>query len=121
MAAFAIPVIAVFFLGMGLYAIAAPTALVRPFGITLTSSTSRSEVRAVYGGFGVAMAGILAIAAVRPDYRIGITLTVAVALVGMAVGRMLSAAIERRRTPFYPDWFYCLVEVGAALLLFSSR
>jgi hypothetical protein len=49
-----IVVVAVFFLGMGIYALAAPAALVRPFGITLGESTSRSEVRAVYGGFGLA-------------------------------------------------------------------
>lgn len=121
MAVFAIVAIAVFFLGMGLYAIAAPTALVRPFGITLTTSTSRAEVRAVYGGFGVAIAGILAVAAVNPDYRTGITLTVAAALAGMALGRIISAVIDRHRTTFYPNWFYCLVELGAALLLFSSR
>ncbi|OBY30453.1 DUF4345 domain-containing protein [Mycolicibacter kumamotonensis] len=121
MAVFAIAFIAVFFLAMGLYALAAPTALAQPLGITLTSSTSRSEVRAVYGGFGVAMAGILGFAAVNPEYRAGITLTAAAALAGMAFGRLLSAVIERRRTPFYPNWFYCLVEVGAALLLFSSR
>ena len=79
MAVFAIAFIAVFFLAMGLYALAAPTALAQPLGITLTSSTSRSEVRAVYGGFGVAMAGILGFAAVNPEYRTGITLTAAAA------------------------------------------
>jgi hypothetical protein len=42
-----IGVIAVFFLGMGSYALAAPAALVRPFGIALGESASRSEVRAV--------------------------------------------------------------------------
>ena len=55
--------IAVFFLGMGLYALAAPAALVRPIGITLGESASRSEVRAVYGGFGLAIAGVLVYAA----------------------------------------------------------
>ena len=50
-----IVVIAVFFLGMGIYALAAPAALIRPFGVNLESPTSRSEVRAVYGGFGLAI------------------------------------------------------------------
>lgn len=45
MAVAVIAVIAVFFLGMGSYALAAPAALVRPFGITLGESASRSEVR----------------------------------------------------------------------------
>jgi hypothetical protein len=38
-----IAVIGVFFLGMGMYALAAPAMLVRPFGITLEQSTSRSR------------------------------------------------------------------------------
>ena len=48
-----VAVIAVFFAGMGVYALAAPDALVRPFGTTLGGAASRSEVRAVYGGFRV--------------------------------------------------------------------
>jgi hypothetical protein len=68
-----IGVIAVFFLVMGLYALAAPAALVRPFGMTLAESASRSEVRAVYGGFGLAIAGVLVFAAANPgDLRAGI-------------------------------------------------
>ena len=64
MAVTVIGIIAVFFLGMGVYALAAPAALVRPFGITLAEDASRSEVRAVYGGFGLAIAAVLAYAAV---------------------------------------------------------
>ena len=48
MAVAVIGVIAVFFLGMGIFALAAPAALVRPFGITLGESASRAEVRAVF-------------------------------------------------------------------------
>jgi len=39
--------------------LAAPAALVRPFRIALAESASRSEVGAVYGGFGLAIAGVL--------------------------------------------------------------
>jgi Domain of unknown function (DUF4345) len=113
-----IVVIAVFFLGMGIYALAAPAALVRPFGISLEQSTSRSEVRAVYGGFGLAIAAVLTYAAWQPDEtRTGIAITVAAALVGMAFGRIISAVVDSR-TPFYPNWFYCLVEIVAAAALF---
>ena len=111
-------VVAVFFLGMGVYALAAPAALVRPFGITLDQSTSRSEVRAVYGGFSLAIAGVLALAAVQPGHRTGILMTVGSALAGMALGRIVSAVIDAR-TPFYPNWFYCLVEIIAAAALFA--
>ena len=119
MAVAVIGVIAVFFLGMGVYAIAAPAALVRPFGITLGKSASRSEVRAVYGGFGLAIAGALVYAAVADgDVRTGILITVGAALAGMAFGR-LAAAVLGDRTAFYPNWFYFLVEVAAAAALFG--
>jgi hypothetical protein len=115
-----IGVIAVFFLGMGIYALAAPAAVVRPFGITLGESASRSEVRAVYGGFGLAIAGVLVFAAVADgDVRKGILITVGAALAGMACGRLVAAALGDRM-PFYPNWFYCLVEAVAAGALFAA-
>ena len=119
MAVAVIAVIAVFFLGMGVYALAAPAALVRPFGITLAESASRSEVRAVYGGFGLAIAAVLAYAAVADgELRSGILITVGAALAGMAFGRV-AAAILGDRTAFYPNWFYFLVEAVAAAVLFA--
>jgi len=114
-----IAVIAVFFLGMGAYALAAPAALIRPFGVALESPVSRSEVRAVYGGFGLAIAAVLAYAALREgDVQKGILITVGAALVGMALGRIVSAVVDQR-TPFYPNWFYFIVEVVAAAALFA--
>ena len=114
-----IAVISVFFAGMGCYALAAPTALIRPFGITLGSAAARSEVRAVYGGFGLAIAGVLGYAAVAgDDVRTGILIAVGAALAGMAFGRLVSAVLDQR-TAFYPNWFYCLVEAIAAVALFA--
>ena len=114
-----IAVIGVFFAGMGCYALAAPTAIIRPFGITLGGASARSEVRAVYGGFGLAIAGVLGYAAVAGDgVRTGIVITVGVALAGMAFGRLVSALLDDR-TAFYPNWFYCLVEAVAAAALLA--
>lgn len=119
MAIAVIVIIGVFFAGMGVYALAAPAALVRPFGITLGEPASRSEVRAVYGGFGLAIAGLLVYAAVADgDFRKGILITVGAALAGMAFGRLVSAVVDAR-TAFYPNWFYCLVEIIAAVALFA--
>jgi len=115
-----ISVVAVFFLGMGLYALAAPASLIRPFGISLSRPESRAEVRAVYGGFGLAIAGVLGYAALHPSASDAILITVAVALAGMAVGRLISAIVDER-TAFYPNWFYFLVEVVlAAALVFAA-
>jgi Domain of unknown function (DUF4345) len=98
--------------------IGVPAALIRPFGITLEQPTSRSEVRAVYGGFGLAIAGVLAYAAIQHEQRTGILITVGAALAGMAFGRIVSAVIDSR-TAFYPNWLYCLVEIIAAAALFA--
>lgn len=106
----------VFFLGMGLFALARPAALIRPFGIMLPIPEARAEVRAVYGGFGVAIAGMLAIAATGHSAREGILITVAAALGGMAFGRLVSGLVDSPKA-FYPNWFYFLVEVVAAAAL----
>ena len=113
-----IGVVALFFLGMGLYGLAAPAALIRPFRITLDSAESRTEVRAVYGGFGVAIAAVLGYAILNSAVHQGVLLTVAMALLGMAFGRLVARAFDRPAS-FYPVWFYFCVEVigGAALLL----
>lgn len=109
---------AVFFAGMGIYGLVAPDRLVAPFDISLGSAAARSEVRAVYGGFGLAIAAVLALALAEPDLRSGILITVAAALAGMAFGRLISAADGRAH--FYPDWFYFVVESVAAAALFIA-
>ena len=52
------------------------------------------------------------------DIRTGVLVTVGAALAGMAFGRLVAAAFGDR-TGFYPNWFYCLVEIIAAAALFS--
>ncbi|MFD8247125.1 DUF4345 family protein [Nocardia sp. NPDC059691] len=114
-------IVGVFFLGMGSYALAAPAALIQPFGIRLTEPSARYEVRAVYGGFGLAMAAVLAVAAIDlAGLRGGIMVAIGAALAGMALGRVLSAVLDER-TAFYPTWFYGAVEaIGAAALFLAA-
>lgn len=113
-------VVALFFFGMGTYGLIAPAALIRPFRLVADTPEARAEIRAVYGGFGIAMAAALLLAAVAGgDLRRGVLLTVGFALAGMAVGRVLSR-VRDRPAGFYPVWFYCCVEVIAAGLLVSA-
>lgn len=115
-----IVVVAVFFLAMGLYGLAAPAALIRPFGVVLSSADARTEVRAVYGGFGIAMAGLLAVAALDVgQVRQGAVLAVACALAGMAVGHLVGWVADRQ-IGFYPTWFYFGVEAVAAGALLGA-
>jgi len=118
-AAVVLGVVGVFFLGMGGYALGSPAGLARPFRIVVDSAESRSEIRAVYGGFGIAVAAVLGVAAFDPGgIRAGAAFTVAAALAGMALGRLVSRAVDRA-VSFYPVWLYFWVEAVAAAGLFA--
>ncbi|KAB2340194.1 DUF4345 family protein [Actinomadura rudentiformis] len=116
-----IGLVAMFFLGMGIFGLIAPATLIKPFGITLASAEARTEVRAVYGGFGVAIALLLACAAADiAELRPGAVVAVGIALAGMAFGRLVGRMADRPAR-FYPSWFYFWVEsLGAAALIAAS-
>lgn len=80
---------------MGVGAIAKPAFVTTQFGILELTQTGCSEVRAVYGAFGIFMPLALMVALRQPELRDGILFTVAAALVGMAAGRLISAAVDR--------------------------
>ncbi|WP_394832662.1 DUF4345 domain-containing protein [Pendulispora rubella] len=111
--------VAAFFLGMGIFGLAAPTRLVAPFRIELDGAEARTEVRAVYGGFGIAIGALLLVAIMRTDLRRGAVVAVAFALLGMAFGRLVARLFERP-SAFYPTWFYFWVELAGAGLLLAS-
>jgi hypothetical protein len=114
-------IIAAGFAAMGLAALARPREVLAQFGVAVDTPDGRNEVRAVYGGFGLAVAALLAVAAVGdPSTSEGIVVAVAFALAGMAGGRLVSGALERPRTA-YPVWVYFLIEVvGATALLVAA-
>ena len=89
--------IAAGFAAMGLVAIMRPYDILAQFGVEVDTVEGRNEVRAVYGGFGLAIAAILAVAVLGdPDTRDGILVAVSIALFGMAGGRLASAARRYR-------------------------
>ena len=115
-----ITIVATFFAGMGAVALMAPEYVSTTVGFRMLTPAGRNEVRAVYGGFGLAMSGLLFAAPSLPAMAAGIYLSVAAALAGMAAGRLLAAAVERPGG-FYPAWFYCGVEAAmAGILLVAS-
>lgn len=107
------------FLVMGGAAIVTPIRVTEQFGIPVLTAAGRNEVRAVYGGFGLAMAGLLATVLVLPDLRAGVTLTIGVALGGMAGGRLLSALMDRTIGRF-PLFYLGLESLAAASLLYLA-
>lgn len=113
-----IVLVAAFFAGMGLVALAWPTRVLAFFGTPELTRDGRNEVRAVYGGFGLAVAGLLLASIRLPEIRSGILVTIAVALLGMAGGRLISTLTDGA-PGFYP-WLFFGVEIVLATLLIAS-
>ena len=113
--------IALLFALMGMAALVSPAFLARSVDSEASSPNFRNEIRAVYGGFGVALALLLAWVSLShsgfaEQMAEGVYLTVAIALGGMAAGRLVSSLIER---PGAKAWLFCGIEfLGAALLVF---
>ena len=113
-------IIAIGFAGMGIAALVRPAFIWAPFGVEPTTPESRNEVRAVYGGFGLAIAALLVLTDDSADLRDGVLVAVAVSLFGMAAGRVVSALVEPRALLRAPG-FFLLVEVGAGALALAAR
>jgi hypothetical protein len=112
--------VAAFFAVMGLYALAVPRNVLGIFDVSVESPDGRNEVRAVYGGFGVAISVLLgAAAAGTGGVREGILVAVGFATAGMAAGRLASRAVERP-SGFWPVWFWFCAEVVAAAILLAA-
>jgi hypothetical protein len=82
------------FAAMGVTLLIWPEAVARVTNQEPTTPEARSEIRAVYGGFGIAVALALFVAMVYSDFRGGIMFTVGLALIGMAAGRGYAAWLE---------------------------
>ncbi len=103
---------------MGVAAIMAPARITAQFGVPSLDRDGRNEVRAVYGGFGVAVATGLLLAILRPELRGPVAAATAVALAGMASGRGVSAILDRGIGRF--PALYGGLELIGALALFAA-
>ena len=83
-----------FFFGMGVLALLRPAVLGRLVELSPETVLARNEVRAVYGGFGVVMALALLWSIGDAVLGPGVQLAVALALLGMAGGRVVSSVAD---------------------------
>ena len=105
---------------MGAGALVRPKLVLEQFGVDAGTVEGRNEVRAVYGGFGLAVAALLAVAVLGDGAeRDGILIAVGVALAGMAAGR-IAGALAERPAGVYPVWVYFAIEVGGAAALLAA-
>lgn len=112
-----VSVIALAFAIMGLAALISPARIPAIFGVGSITVDMANEIRAVYGGFGCAIAGLLVASFIYPSLERGILLTVSIALFGMALGRGVSWAIDRT-IGGYPLLFLGIEIVSAGALLY---
>ena len=81
--------------GMGIFGILKPQTLADDLGFTNNlSADGKSELRAVIGGFGIFMAGLLYFSK-DTNFESGIRLTFATCMIGFASGRVISAIIDK--------------------------
>lgn len=104
---------------MGFGALAFPAKVTMQFGIATLNGDGRNEVRAVYGGFGLAVSGLLLMAIIDATHRTGIALTVGVALLGMAVGRIASWTLDRTISR-WPLTYLWIELIGGAMLMYVA-
>ncbi len=94
MAFLLVSIVALFFLIMGLWALFLTDSFADLVGFSLDVDRGPNEVRAVYGGFGIAMAGMAWWAVLATPAATGLLTALGIALIGMAAGRVASMAIE---------------------------
>jgi hypothetical protein len=104
------------FAAMGAVMLWRPEYLSQVTGLELSTPESRSEARAVYGGFGIAMALALFTALVYSDFKGGIMFTTGIALMGMAAGRAYAAWLERPTSPLI--WGLLVGEAVLGMMIF---
>lgn len=97
--------------GLGVVAFLRPAMVPSLFGGSAPTEDARSEIRAVYGGLPLAIAGAL----VANPASAG---TVGVMTAGMAAGRTASSLVEKRRpSPLIGAFIAIEAGLAAALLL----
>ena len=115
-----VAIVAIFFAGMGAAALVRPAVIWAPFGVEPTTPAARNEVRAVYGGFGIAIAILLVVVDTSAaGFRDGALVAVAAALAGMAAGRIVGFAVEPRGAGRFTVLFG-VIEVVLALALVQA-
>lgn len=105
------------FIAMGIAALVSPRFIQSFFSIESDTADFRNEIRAVYGGFGIAIGGLLLAVIKYHELQLGVILTVMIATLGMAAGRIISLLFER---PGKWPYIFLLVEITGGVLLYTA-
>lgn len=108
-----------FFFGMGVVALLFPNWIAALFGTHELAAAARNEYRAVYGGFGVAVAVALNLIPVYTQYIAGAVLMSGAMVFGMAGGRVVSLFTCGDGWSLIPLLFF-IVELALSGLFFVA-
>jgi hypothetical protein len=107
---------ALFYAAIGVAALLRPQMLLAHFDLPAETRNARNEIRAVYGGLTLAMAGLLIFALVADSaFRPGILAALATVSLGMPAGRLISALVDGG-IGRVPALFAALELLGAAAI-----
>jgi len=112
-------VIAALFAAMGVFALVWPARISALVGTPELTLAGRNEVRAVYGGFGLAVASALVWGLVSPRLGPGIFFALGLAVWGMAAGRVISVLVDKK-SELLPWIFFAVELVAGAVLIFAN-
>ena len=119
MADAAVIAVAAFYAALGAACLAQPERVPAAFGAAEPPPAYRNEIRAIYGGFPLALAAALIWSTgASEEVREGVVLAAAISTAGMALGRLVSAALERPRSG--APWLWLGVEVVLVALLVAG-
>jgi hypothetical protein len=86
---------ALFYAAIGLAALLRPQTLLAHFDLPAETRNARNEIRGIYGGLPLAIAGLLLFALLADTvFRPGILAALAVVSLGMPAGRLVSALAD---------------------------
>jgi hypothetical protein len=108
---------------VGLTGLASPRALFDPLGVELPTAAARNEIRAAYGGMHVAVGLLLLAGAGRRELRRPALWLVLAFMGGLALGRLVSVALDGAPGGFVLRLWLpeALAAAAAAALLWKGR
>lgn len=102
----------------GVWLLARPVAL-RGIGVIAENADGRAELRAMYGGLELGIAGFLGLCLLRPDFtEPGLWLQL-LALGGLVLGRLIGIAVEKGGVGKLV-WFFASLEIIAVLVTLAA-
>lgn len=107
---------AVVFAGLGIGFLIAPVQWASVVEVSLPTATARTDLRATYGGFDLAVGVFLGLCALRTDWIRPGLVALGLAAAGFAGGRLLGILLEDTASPLMLS--FAVIESATACLAF---